>query len=118
VVSDKEIMSHIVLRMDDPKNERMLAELAACADEAADIHTQEQALQVLLKVLGTTGTPKEYLEQPERALEILQNTIRQDFLSHVGPSFRRKALYLGYMVRKLMSIHLGYQDYDNTRHLV
>ena len=113
VVSDKEIMSHIVLRMDDPKNERMLAELAACADEAAEIHTQEQALQVLLKVLGTTGTPKEYLEQPGRALEILQNTIRQDFLSHVGTSFQRKALYLGYMVRKLLSIHLGYQEYDN-----
>lgn len=113
VVSDKEIISHIVLRMDDPKNERMIAELAACADEASDIHTQEQALQVLLKVLGTTGTPKEYLEQPGRAVEILLNTMRQDFLSHVGTSFQRKALYLGYMVRKLLSIHLGYQDYDN-----
>lgn len=113
VESDKEIIAHIIMNMEDPKNERMLAELSACADEASDVHTQEQALQVLLKVLGTTGTPKEYLDQPARAMEILKNTIQQDFLAHVGPSFRRKALYLGYMVRKLMSIHLGYRDYDN-----
>lgn len=113
IESDKDIIAHICLDVDNPIYRRIAQELVACADDAADVHTQDEALQVLLKMMGTTGTPKEYLEQPQRAMAILKNVIRQDFLSHVGPSGRRKALYLGYMVRKLLMIHLGLQAYDN-----
>lgn len=113
VESDKEIFAHIVYDIDADKNQRMLQQLTACAEDACEIHTQEDAFNLLLKFLGTTGTPREYLEQPAKAVEVLQTTIRHDFLSHVGKSFKKKALYLGYMVRKMLSIHLGYQDYDN-----
>ena len=113
IESDKEIYAHIVLDLDAPKQQRMLTQLAACSEDACDYHTQEDALTCLLKILGTTGTPKEFLDQPKRAFEILKNTIRNDFLSHVGHSFKKKALYLGYMVRKLLSIHLGYLEFDN-----
>jgi len=113
IESDKDIFSYIVLDINDPINSRMLSKLAACAEDACDIHTQNDALVYLLKYLGNTGTPKEYLEQPQKALEIILQTIKQDFLSHTGVSLKKKGLYLGYMVRKLMSIHLGYQDYDN-----
>lgn len=113
IESDREIYAHIVLDLDSKKNQRIIAELAACAEDACDIHTQEDALNVIKGVLGTTGTPKEYLEQPGRTLEIIKTTMRNDFLSHVGPSFKKKALYVGYMVRKLIAIHLGYQEYDN-----
>ncbi len=113
IESDKEIFSHIVLDIDSQKNQRMLQHLSACADDANEIRSQEDALKYLLKVLGTTGTPKEYLEQPDKALNIIKNTIKNDFLSHTGTDYKKKALYLGYMVRKLLSIYLGYQDYDN-----
>lgn len=113
IQSDKEIIQHILLDSEDPKNYRMKAELMACAEDACDVHTTEDAHRTLLKFLGTTGTPREYLEQPHRALEILRNTIQHDFLPHVGPSLRKKALYLGFMVRKLLRIHLGYESYDN-----
>lgn len=113
VESDKDIFAYIVYDIDAEKNQRMLGKLAACAEDACDIHTQEDALNMMLKFLGTTGTPREYLEQPERAMEVIKTTIRQDFLSHVGHSYKKKALYLGYMVRKMLSIHLGYLDYDN-----
>ena len=113
IESDKEIYAHIVFDLDAPKQQRMITQLAACSEDACEIHTQTDALTVLLKILGTTGTPKEFLDQPKRAFDILKNTIRNDFLSHVGHSFKKKALYLGYMVRKLLSIHLGYLDFDN-----
>lgn len=113
VESDNEIIHHILLDTDNPRNQRMKAELIACAEDACDVHTQADATAILLKILGTTGTPREYLDQPAKAMEILMNTIRADFLPHVGRSFRKKAMYLGYMVRKLLRIHLGYQDYDN-----
>ena len=113
IESDKEIYAHILLNIDSKKYQRISAQLAACAEDASDIHTQTDALNYLLKFLGTTGTPKEYLEQPEKAMQIIKNTIRTDFLSHTGSSFRKKALYLGSMVKKLLMIHMGYMEYDN-----
>ena len=113
IESDKEIYSHIVLNIDDPKQQRLVQHLSACAEDAYDIHTQEDAFAILLKILGTTGTPKEYLENKKYAIGILKNTIKNDFLSHVGHSYKKKALYLGFMTKKLLSIQLGYQSYDN-----
>lgn len=113
VISDKEIYAHIVHDIDDIKNKRIIANLAASAEDACDIHTQDEAQRYILRVMGSSGTPREYLDQPEKAFRILNNTLHNDFLSHVGPSFKKKALYLGYMVRKILSIHLGYQSYDN-----
>jgi len=113
IESDKEIYAHIILNLESKKDQRIFSQLAACAEDAYDIHTQVDAIQYLLKVLGTTGNPKEYLEQPDRAIAIVKNTIKNDFLSHVGPSFRKKALYLGSMVKKLLMIHMGYMEYDN-----
>jgi len=113
IETDRDIISYIVHDIDNPKNQRIIAELLACCEDSSEIHTQADAHQVLLRMVGTTGTPREYLEKPEVACEILNNMITNDFLPHVGPCFRRKALYLGYMMNKLLSIFLGYQDYDN-----
>jgi|APGre2960657444_1045066.scaffolds.fasta_scaffold00735_4 DNA-directed RNA polymerase beta subunit len=113
IVSDEEILQHVVLDVNAPKNKRIIAELKACAEDASDIATQAEALAVLQRVLGITGTPREYLEQPEYALRILHQVIQADFLPHVGPFYRRKALYLGFMVRKLLKSYLGYIPYDN-----
>ena len=113
VERDRDIFQHICLDLDDPRMARIQLELMACADDATETMTQAAAQTLMLRILGTTGTPREYLEQPDRAREILMNTIRNDFLPHVGPSLRKKALYLGFMVRKLLRIFLGYDGYDN-----
>lgn len=113
IETDKEIISYIVYDLDKPKNQRMISELLACCEDGSEVHTKEDAHEILLRFVGTTGTPREYLEKPEVARAILQNMIMNDFLPHVGPCFKRKALYLGFMVRKLLSIFLGYQNYDN-----
>jgi len=113
VETDKEILQHIVYDLDGAKNKRIITELSACAEDSHEISTQDQALNHLVRMMGVTGTPKEYMEQPEHARKVLLQVIENDFLPHVGPNFNRKALYLGFMVRKLMSVHLGYLGYDN-----
>jgi len=113
VESDADIIQHIVLDVNHPKNARIVSELMASAEDACEFSTQDQALTALVRMMGVTGTPREYMEQPEYARKVLMSVIESDFLPHVGPSFNRKALYLGYMVRKLLSVHLGYIGYDN-----
>lgn len=113
VQTDREILSHIVFNLEDEKQSRMMSELMATADDANDVYTQDQALKYLMRYVSLSGIPKEYLEQPEQARKILLQVIENDFLPHTGRSFRRKALYLGFMVRKLLKIYLGYQPLDN-----
>ena len=113
IQTDREIFSHILFNIDDEKQSRMLSELMATADDASDIYTQDQALKFLMRYASLSGTPREYLEDPEQARKILLQVIEHDFLPHVGKSLRRKALYLGYMVRKILRIYLGYQILDN-----
>ena len=113
IETDKLILKHILFNLEDMKYRRMINELTATIDDASDIYTQDQALNFLMRYVVMSGTPKEYLEKPEEARKILLEIIHRDFLPHVGRSFRRKALYLGYMIRKLLRIYLGYQQPDN-----
>jgi DNA-directed RNA polymerase beta subunit len=107
IISDKEIIQHIVYDLDNKDNQRIISQLMACCDDASDIHTQEQAEEVLIKIM--TGVNK----TTQNAVKILRDNIMNDFLPHVGKNYRRKALYLGYMIRKMIRIYLGYDNYDN-----
>jgi DNA-directed RNA polymerase beta subunit len=107
IISDKEIIQHIVYDLDNKDNQRIIVQLMACCDDASDIHTQEQAEEVLIKIM--TGINK----TTQNTTKILRDNITNDFLPHVGKNYRRKALYLGYMIRKMIRIYLGYDNYDN-----
>jgi DNA-directed RNA polymerase beta subunit len=106
IVSDKEIIQHIVYDLDNTDNQRIIIQLMACCEDACDVHTQEQAELLLIKEM--TGVNKNV-----NSIELLRANLMNDFLPHVGKSLRRKALYLGYMIRKMIRIYLGYEGYDN-----
>jgi DNA-directed RNA polymerase beta subunit len=106
IISDKEIIQHIVYDLDNKDNQRIINELMACCEDACDVHTKEQAENFLMKIM--IGTNKNNDNR-----DLLHHNIINDFLPHVGKSYRRKALYLGYMIRKMIRIYLGYDNYDN-----
>ena len=109
IISDKEIIYHIVYDMDQEKNERIISELMACCEDSCDITNQEQAENVLIKIMIGANKNNEHSENRE----LLHNNLKNDFLPHVGKSYRRKALYVGYIIRKMIRIYLGYDSYDN-----
>jgi len=106
IISDKEILQHIVYDIDNENNKKILTEVMACCEDACDVHTQEDAENILIKVM--TGVNKS-----ANPCELLRHNITNDFLPHVGKNYRRKALYLGFMIRKMIRIYLGYDTYDN-----
>lgn len=109
VISDKEIIQHIVYDLDTPNNQRIINELMACCEDACDVHNKEQAETFLMKIM--IGSNKN--TNPADIRELLHHNIEHDFLPHVGKCYRRKALYLGFMIRKMIRIYLGYDSYDN-----
>jgi len=109
IISDKEIITHIVYDTDKDKNQRIINELMACCEDACDIKTQEQAENTLIKIMIGINKNNDH----ETNKKQLHNNLINDFLPHVGKSYRRKALYVGYIIRKMIRIYLGYDTYDN-----
>jgi DNA-directed RNA polymerase II subunit RPB2 len=107
IISDKEIIQHIVYDLDNKDNQRIINQLMACCEDACDIHNQEQAEEYLIR--NMTGVNK----NTSNPTKILRDNIINDFLGHVGNNYRRKALYLGYMINKMIRIYIKYDDYDN-----
>lgn len=107
IISDKEIIAHIVYDPDNKDNQRIIGQLMACCEDASDINTQEQAEEYLIR--NMTGVNKNSVNTSK----ILKDNIINDFLPHVGKNYRRKALYLGHMIFKMIRIYLEYDDYDN-----
>jgi DNA-directed RNA polymerase II subunit RPB2 len=84
IISDKEIIEHIVYDIDDPNNAKIMNELMACCEDSCDIHTKEQAESVLIRIMS--GTNNKTIDHTS----LLHSYLLNDFLPHVGKSYRRK----------------------------
>ena len=107
IISDKEILEHIVYDISNEDNKKIISQLMACCEDACDIHTQEQAEEHIIKNMNGIN------KNSPNAIKMLKETIINDFLPHTSKNYRRKALYLGYMLNKMIRIYLKYDDYDN-----
>lgn len=111
--SDKTILQYIVYDVDDPTNQLIMNQLVACIEEANSVLCQRDALEYLSKYLNITGYPREFLNNKMHRLNIIRTVLEKEFLPHVGPTFEKKALYLGYMVNKLTKCYLGLKEFDD-----
>ena len=113
VESDKQILQYIVHDVTDPKKEMILKELIGTIHEAHSVTCARDALEYMSKYLQINGYPREIINNKEHRLNILRTILEKEFLPHVGTDFRKKALYLGYMVNKLIHCHLGLWNTDD-----
>lgn len=107
VESDKSIMDHICLGCaEDPENRDIVKELVGSADDGNFVTTQKEAHDYMLRYLNANGHPKEFISNRQYKLNLLQNVLRNEFLPHVGTDYNKKALYIGYMVNKMIRCYL------------
>lgn len=111
--NDKEIMEYIVYDTDDHVNKLIVHELIGCVEEANTINCPKDAIEYLAKYLNITGYPKEVLTNKQQRNNIIRMVLEKEFLPHVGKEFHKKAIYLGYMVNKLIKCFLGLKDFDD-----
>ena len=113
VVSDKDIFKTILLDIEAQQNYTMLNWLKPSARDGAFIQTQEEALEFLLKNGTILGQPKDIRLSPERKIQLFREMLERDLLPHVGHDFRRKSLFLGYMVNKLGNCFFSRIKFDD-----
>lgn len=111
--NDKEIIKYIVYDIDDKLNNIIINELIGCIEEANQVLCPKTALEYLSRYLNITGYPKEVLNNKVQRINIIRTILEKEFLPHVGKEFPKKALYLGYMVNKLLKCYLGILPFDD-----
>lgn len=113
VESDKDIMKFIVYDLDNPDNEELMRNLIGSIEESNNVLTQREALDYLSRHMNVNGYPRPLLQNRVRRMGILRGVLEKEFLPHVGVEFHKKALYLGYMVNKLLRCYLGVLPLDD-----
>jgi DNA-directed RNA polymerase II subunit RPB2 len=105
ILNDFDIISHIIYDINNKNNKDILQQLKACCDDASGVYTREDAIDCILR--NITGNSKNI-----KTYNIVENILKNDFLPNIS-NFNKKALYLGYMIKKILNIYLGYDNYDN-----
>lgn len=113
VESDLDIIKMIVGEVDDNVSRLVMQELVGSADEGSFAVSSRDALEYLSKHLHAHGQPRELSHKPVHRIAIVRNVLVREFLPHVGDDMRHKALYLGYMVNKLIRCYMGVWELDD-----
>merc|ERR1711871_1463466 len=105
--SDKDIISAIVNDIEDPSNQEIIQLLKPSLEESNTIHTQQLAMEYLSRYTICTNQPKDI------KISIVNDILTKEFLPHLGVSYKKKILYTGMMVNKLLSAFTGKIEYDD-----
>ena len=81
--------------------------------EGSIVTNQNDALEYILRTSTILGQPKDIKLSREKRIILFREMIERDVLSHVGNDLKSKALYLGYMVKKLYSCFTNKVNYDD-----
>jgi DNA-directed RNA polymerase II subunit RPB2 len=113
VESDKDIIRFCVHDLKDPNNKILIDNLKGSVEDGNGILTKRDALENLQKFLNISGYPKEIMQNKSKKINIILDILKHDFLPHVGEDMFNKAVYLGFMVKKLLKCFLGINDMDD-----
>ena len=111
--NDKEIIEYIVYNCDDKIGMLVASQLMGCVDEANHVMCQRDAIEYLAKYLNITGYPREYMQNKINRINLVRNVLEKEVLPHVGKDLRKKALYIGHMVNKLIQCFVGLKEFDD-----
>ena len=113
IESDVDITRCIVQNAPAAVADRLMEELAGCMDDGAAVCTKQAALDYLARHLMLPHQQAGHVPDAQRQMTMLCNVLRKDMLPHVGPEPLAKAIYIGYMVSRLLCCHLGLAPLDD-----
>ena len=109
IVSDEEILSHIVY---DRTDTQMLELLKPSIEEGSIVQDREAALDFI----GRRGAQQ---ATKDRRLKFARDIMQREFLPHISQregQDTRKAYFFGYMIHRMLQCVLGRRDEDDRDH--
>ena len=112
IVSDKHIVDIILIDVNENDKQKYTQLLRGSLEEASLIITPEGAKEYMSRYVNMMGYNRDQSEQ-KRRMVYLNDIFKNDFLPHVGTSHKKKALFLGMMVKRLLDVYLKNKSYDD-----
>ena len=114
IESDKEILEHILYDLNAVDSEEFMILLKPSLEESNALVKREDCVDYVIKYIQQINI-KDKTDKLDktRKLQLLEEILLYDFLPHMGPNLKLKAMYLGYMVKKLLSVFLKKMDNDD-----
>lgn len=112
ILNDKEILMYILHELESEQSKQMQQLLKHSIYLASNIRTQKDAQDYLAKYITVHLFSKE-LSDEERIMSYTNYLLERSFIPHVGKSKKKKAYFIGLMVRKLLLTYLGYIPPDS-----
>lgn len=125
IESDVDIINYISYDLNDyDMNDALRTSLEECKnDKGIKIQTKEEAIQYLMtkmRVIKKYSETDKNIKQQQKRLHLL-SLLENGFLPHVEGGMIKKAMYLGYMINRLLRCYLGRipkddrDSYENKR---
>lgn len=112
VTNDFDITNYILHSVPKEQWREYTQFLIASLEEVSTITDQVQAKEYLCKHVNMMGYDRDKSEK-DRRMTYLNDIIKNDFLPHVGESYKAKAYFLGFMVKRLLDVFLKKKDIDD-----
>ena len=112
VVTDHEIVEYILYEVPKQNWREYTQFLRSSLEETHNVTSQESALEYLCKHVNMMGYQRDKTEH-ERRLIYLKDIIKNDLLPHLGNNNKKKAYFLGHMVKQLLDVFLKKKKVDD-----
>ena len=118
IESDKDIVQHILLNLDNNTGKDFSTIIKDSLEEATIIQNKQMALEYLIKYINIS-----YLNETtkETKIKYINNILLKEYLPHITcinknnifKILKKKAIFTSYMVQKILLTHFKYRDYDD-----
>jgi DNA-directed RNA polymerase II subunit RPB2 len=114
ITSDKDIMERILYNVSDPQNKNAFNMLKPSLEEASVIKTQNMALLYMSNYLSRLPEMKESSESEDKHRQnYVAQLLKTELFPHIGEDFLKKALFLGFMAKKIINTAMGVEKHDD-----
>ena len=112
IQNDKDIAKYVFQHEYD--NETLLRGLVGSFEEGNNVLCKRDAYEYLSKylIINRYNVKNQQIVKSKK-LEIITEVLTNEFLPHCGPSFHKKAMFLGTMVSKLIKCSIGITPFDD-----
>ena len=112
IISDKEICSFIMLKINEKENKKMLFALKASIIESQKYNTQEDSLQYIINQAMYTPINMSVEEGIAKKKEFTENVLSNDLFPHCKEKIQ-KIYFFGFIINKLLRTSFGWRKSDD-----
>ena len=112
IVTDYNIVEYILYDVPKKNWKQYTQFLRSSLVETQNITTQEDAQAYLCQHVNMMGYQRDKSEH-ERRLIYLKDIIKNDLLPHIGNDYKKKAYFIGHMIKQLLDVFLKKKDTDD-----